>query len=91
MGQEREKGRKRVGQESQREGCDRCLLTPSTTTLSPALCHQAGIFSVMPRRQALPLLGESVLVNRMSPTRGPLCPKKPVREGKGSDTVHRGP
>lgn len=40
----------------------------------------------------LPLLGESVLVNRMSPTRGPRCPKEPRqgREPSKSQDVHAG-
>lgn len=41
----------------------------------------------MPRRRTLPLLDESVLVNRLSPTRGPLCPKEPRQGGEGGLTL----
>lgn len=57
--------------------------TSSTIYISgPAFCHQAGMFSVMPRRQAL-VSGESVLVTRVSPIGNSLCPEELSQAGGG--------
>lgn len=55
--------------------------TSNTIYISgPAFCHQVGIVSVMPRRQAL-VSGESVLVTRVSPTGNSLCPEELSQAG----------
>lgn len=57
--------------------------TSNTTYISgPAFCHQVGIVSVMPKRQAL-VSGESVLVTRLSPTGISLCPEELSQAGEG--------
>lgn len=83
MGQERKKAEKRKRWERQREGWEGRCLTPSTifrSRLLPPSWHLLG--HDQDTGTAL-VSGESVLIARIYPMRGPLCPKEPGQSGAG--------